>query len=88
MTLTPTEAVTQNTSTECKSSNLVGQRKQDKVQACVYCDKCVAKLPRHLEQKHSDEIDVAFALSLPKKSKQRKRKWQKQTQENINTAQQ
>ncbi|ESO91855.1 hypothetical protein LOTGIDRAFT_163214 [Lottia gigantea] len=61
------------------SLSSLGKRKWDKVQACVYCDKCVAKLPRHLEQKHSDEIEVAFALSLPKNSKRRKRKWKEIT---------
>ncbi|KAK7506679.1 hypothetical protein BaRGS_00002154 [Batillaria attramentaria] len=33
------------------------------------------QIARHLEQKHSEESDVAYALSLPKKSKARRDKW-------------
>ncbi|KAG7456743.1 hypothetical protein MATL_G00239180 [Megalops atlanticus] len=48
-----------------------GKRKWDKKHYCVYCNKPNAKLARHLERKHSKEIDVAQALSFPKGSKRR-----------------
>lgn len=44
----------------------------DKRHSCPYCQKQFAKLPRHLEQVHCDELDVAKALIYPKGSKERK----------------
>jgi hypothetical protein len=35
--------------------------------------KMFSKMARHLEQKHSEEPDVAYALSLPKRSVARKK---------------
>ena len=46
----------------------------DKKHSCPFCTECFAKLPRHLEQIHSDEIEVASILALPK-SRERKLKW-------------
>lgn len=42
-----------------------------KKQFCVYCQKSNTKIARHLERKHSNETDVAYALSFPKRSKRR-----------------
>lgn len=42
-----------------------------KKQFCVYCQKSNTKIARHLERKHSNEADVAYALSFPKRSKRR-----------------
>jgi hypothetical protein len=42
---------------------------------CWYCSGEYSKMARHLEQKHSNEIDVQIALSFPKKSQDRKTKW-------------
>ena len=61
--------------TVSKASKPGEKRVYDKKHRCVYCNGMYAKMHRHLEQKHSDETDVAFALSLPKNSKKRKRKW-------------
>lgn len=44
---------------------------QNKKHCCFYCNKLVAKLARHLERKHINEIDVTKILSFPKKSKSR-----------------
>ena len=58
-----------------KASKPGTKRIYDKKHCCIYCNVMYAKLSRHLAQKHSHETDVAFALSLPKNSKERKRKW-------------
>lgn len=42
---------------------------------CLYCKKPYPKIARHLEDKHSDEVDVARVLSKKKKSKERKAAW-------------
>ena len=52
----------------------INKRVWDKKHYCLYCSKAVAKLPRHLEQVHEDEIEVSVALAFPKKSKERKEK--------------
>ncbi|XP_070576783.1 uncharacterized protein [Ptychodera flava] len=57
----------QPTSTDSK-----GKRKWDKYHYCVYCEKKYAKLPRHFQQKHKEEIKVCQAFSFPKGSKQRR----------------
>ncbi|XP_071828763.1 uncharacterized protein [Apostichopus japonicus] len=49
-----------------------GKRKWDKHQYCVYCMKTYAKLPRHLEQVHLKEKEVAEALNYDKGSCKRK----------------
>ena len=43
--------------------------------SCLYCKKHLIKMARHLEQRHSDEYDVAKALRLAVKSKERKIAW-------------
>lgn len=42
-----------------------------KKQFCIYCQKSNTKIARHLERMHSNETDVAYALSFPKRSKRR-----------------
>ena len=59
------------------SSNTEHKRKWDKKQYCVYCSKCFGKLPRHFQQKHANEIEVAEAISLPLKSVRRRLIWEK-----------
>ena len=59
----------------CQVSNCSTGR-WDKKHCCVFCSKYYSKLARHFEQKHADEHDVAYALSLPKKSTKRMTKWQ------------
>lgn len=51
------------------------KRKWDKKHYCVYCMKKFAKLPRHFEQVHENEVEVAKALSYKKGSKIRKRQF-------------
>ena len=47
----------------------------DKKHACVYCMQLYSKMARHLEQVHKDELEVAKALSFPKRSKERQKLW-------------
>lgn len=47
------------------------KRKWDKRHYCVYCKNPQSKMARHLMQKHNKEKEVATALCLPPKSKQR-----------------
>ena len=49
-----------------------GKRLFDKTQYCVYCEKPQSKLPRHLERRHGDEVEVMKIFSMPKQSRQRK----------------
>ncbi|GFO00947.1 hypothetical protein PoB_002745200 [Plakobranchus ocellatus] len=51
------------------------KRVYDKKHCCVFCNKLVSKIARHLEQMHSSEPEVALALILPKASKERKNKF-------------
>lgn len=53
------------------SANNRKRRKWDKRQVCVFCEEWVLKLPRHLENHHSNEAPVQEILSHPKKSKAR-----------------
>ena len=55
--------------------NDLGNRVWDKRHCCVFCYNIFAKLPCHFEQKHSDELEVIEALSLPLKSTERRMKW-------------
>ncbi|XP_052806669.1 uncharacterized protein LOC128235921 [Mya arenaria] len=48
-----------------------------KMLCCVYCETLTPKLARHCETFHSTELEVARALSLPKKSAERRRAWAK-----------
>ncbi|KAK7093957.1 hypothetical protein V1264_007636 [Littorina saxatilis] len=46
-----------------------------KKHACVYCQKLYAKISRHFEDMHSNELEVALALGLPKRSQERNTIW-------------
>ncbi|CAM4574309.1 unnamed protein product [Leuciscus chuanchicus] len=48
-----------------------GLRMYSKRQHCFFCDSAFTKIARHLEHKHSNEVEVAKALSHPKGSKER-----------------
>ncbi|XP_053366395.1 uncharacterized protein si:ch211-266o15.1 isoform X2 [Clarias gariepinus] len=54
-----------------RNENVRAQTFCTKKQFCVYCQKSNTKIARHLERLHSNETDVAYALSFPKKSKRR-----------------
>ncbi|KTF92489.1 hypothetical protein cypCar_00049226, partial [Cyprinus carpio] len=50
-----------------------GSRRYNKKHHCLYCGQVVQKMSRHLSRRHSDVVEVAKALSLPKNSKERRR---------------
>lgn len=52
--------------------NPEGKRIWNKKQYCVYCEKAQSKIARHIERSHSNESEVAKALSFPKCSKKRR----------------
>lgn len=58
--------------TPCRHSG--ARRVYDKTHYCLCCSRPYAKIVRHLEGAHGDKSDVAQALSLPKGSKERKRR--------------
>ena len=58
-----------------ETANNKNGRLWDKKHCCLFCTKMCPKLPRHLEQIHSTEVEVAAALAFPKKSKERKLRW-------------
>ncbi|XP_073694436.1 uncharacterized protein [Garra rufa] len=49
-----------------------GSRRYNKKHHCLYCGQVVQKMSRHLSRRHSDVVEVAKALSLPKNSKERR----------------
>ena len=49
-----------------------GKKRQLKNHSCLYCEKQISKMARHLEQVHADELEVAKVLNLTKKSKERR----------------
>ncbi|XP_026213268.1 uncharacterized protein LOC113160291 [Anabas testudineus] len=49
-----------------------GGRVWHKTHYCLYCKEANLKIARHLQRKHKDETDVAYAISFPPGSKQRK----------------
>ena len=49
-----------------------GKKRQLKNYSCLYFEKQISKMARHLEQVHSDELEVAKVLNLTKKSKERR----------------
>ncbi|MEQ2253560.1 hypothetical protein ILYODFUR_033474, partial [Ilyodon furcidens] len=49
-----------------------GSRLYNKKHYCLYCPQSCLKMARHLVHKHSDEPEVAKAISFPLKSKERK----------------
>ena len=54
-----------------------GKYKWDKRHACKYCSKLVLKMSTHLQDRHSDESEVAQILVMPKNSKERRNAWGK-----------
>ena len=52
-----------------------GKKRQLKNHSCLYCEKQISKMARHLEQVHADELEVAKVLNLTKKFKERKAAW-------------
>lgn len=48
----------------------------NKKHACLYCEKLLANMARHLTLVHANELEVAKILILPKKSKQRRQLWE------------
>ena len=46
-----------------------------KTHYCYYCGLLGFKLPRHMKNNHGQEVEVARALLLPKKSKERRNAW-------------
>lgn len=71
--LTPSygSVLSSRTSRKTASKTVRAQTSCTKKQFCVYCQKSNTKIARHLERLHSNETDVAYALSFPKKSKRR-----------------
>ena len=56
----------------------MGKRLFDKLLACLYCGKVLKhRISEHLQHAHSEEIEVAKALALPPKSRERKLLFQK-----------
>lgn len=49
-----------------------GKRSWDKKHYCPYCAQSNSKMARHLERKHMEIKDVAYAFSFPVRSKERK----------------
>nr|XP_055073729.1 uncharacterized protein LOC129453496 isoform X2 [Misgurnus anguillicaudatus] len=47
-------------------------RSYNKKQYCLYCSKPYAKMARHLEFVHRNEVEVAKAVAFPKRSKERR----------------
>ena len=63
------------------ASDIASQKSVDltkshiKRHVCVYCEKPYAKIVRHYEQKHKNELKVAEALAYPKQSRKRHALW-------------
>lgn len=50
---------------------------RDKRYSCYYCQKMVGQIAKHLEKKHSNEIEVSKILAMPKNSKKRRDEFSK-----------
>ena len=50
-------------------------KRVEKLHSCVLSSKMYGKMPRHLEQVHGHEIEVAKMLALPKGSADRSKAW-------------
>ena len=57
------------------SKKVYGQKRCQKLQACVYCGILVIKMSRHLEGLHSDEPEIAKICNLKKGSNERRKAW-------------
>ncbi|KAK4872985.1 hypothetical protein RN001_015014 [Aquatica leii] len=49
-----------------------GKRKRNKVYCCLYCNKMLKELSKHLEKKHKDESEVQKLMAKPKKDASRR----------------
>ncbi|KAK4884738.1 hypothetical protein RN001_001009 [Aquatica leii] len=49
-----------------------GKRKRNKVYCCLYCNKMLKELSKHLEKKHKDESKVQKLMAKPKKDASRR----------------
>jgi len=49
-----------------------GTRTYDRKHACLFCGELKAKISRHLEKRHSDEVEVIRVLKLTDKAKRQK----------------
>ena len=47
----------------------------NKKHCCVYCEKLLPNIARHMTRKHKNEIDVGRIFAYPKSSKQRRQLW-------------
>lgn len=71
LTMSSGSATPSRPSLKSGSQTVRDQASCTKKQFCVYCQKSNTKIARHLERIHSNETDVAYALSFPKRSKRR-----------------
>ena len=55
----------------------VSDKKSNKRHACVYCQKLVLKVARHMTRNHTNEVEVNQILSMPVGSKERRSAWGK-----------
>ena len=52
-------------------------KKIPKTHVCLFCKEAYSKIPRHMEQVHAQEPDVAKILCMKKKSSERREAWEK-----------
>lgn len=57
---------------KCAKTTSGGKRIRDKDHSCYFCHKLLRNLARHFERAHSNEMEVARILSMPKNSKRRR----------------
>ena len=55
-----------------QTQNTKHKRKWDRKNACFFCGEFKAKIPRHLEERHSCETEVAKFMAIPKGSEERR----------------
>ena len=66
------EQSTSDRSKKVTVSRRQSKNKWDKRHACKYCHKERTQMNVHLQQKHANEAEVARAMAMPKKSKERR----------------
>lgn len=67
---------TEKAITFMKSDKSAKGHYSNKRHACLFCEKVMPNMARHLSLKHHEEAEVAKILILPKKSKERRRLWE------------
>jgi integrase len=50
---------------------------RNKIHACLFCEKLFPNIARHIERVHNKELEVSKILMHPKRSKERRRMWEK-----------